>query len=168
MPGANAIGYFAINPITIQAIPLLTAVAKNTPFIGIPVVASIDGRILRRRLKADGTPENIPMYPFEINSRLSELGLLDYSAKVLAESELDDLDPDEVKRLKDTIANNPGGEKMLLELSDDELLKALHFVKTEETGEIRPTVAGILMVGREESIKRLMPTEPILACLLPR
>lgn len=122
------------------------------------VVASIDGRILRRRLKADGTPENIPMYPFEINSRLSELGLLDYSAKVLAESELDDLDPDEVKRLKDTIANNPGGEKMLLELSDDELLKALHFVKTEETGEIRPTVAGILMVGREESIKRLMPT----------
>lgn len=46
MPGANAIGYFAINPITIQAIPLLTAVAKNTPFIGIPVVASIDGLTL--------------------------------------------------------------------------------------------------------------------------
>ena len=34
------------------------------------IVASADGKILRRRLKLDGTPENVPMYSFEINTRL--------------------------------------------------------------------------------------------------
>ena len=34
------------------------------------IVATADGKILRRRLKLDGTPENIPMYPYEINTRL--------------------------------------------------------------------------------------------------
>ena len=32
-------------------------------------------------MKADGTPENVPMYPYEINTRLSELSLLDFSAQ---------------------------------------------------------------------------------------
>ena len=45
------------------------------------IVASSVGKIQRRRLKADGTPENVPMYPFEINTRLSELSLLDFSAQ---------------------------------------------------------------------------------------
>ena len=42
------------------------------------IVASSAGKIQRRRLKADGTPENVPMYPHEINSRLSALSLLDF------------------------------------------------------------------------------------------
>ena len=36
------------------------------------IIASSVGKIQRRRIKADGTPENVPMYPFEINTRLSE------------------------------------------------------------------------------------------------
>ena len=42
------------------------------------IVASSAGKIQRRRLKPDGSPENIPMYPYEISTRLSELSMLDF------------------------------------------------------------------------------------------
>ena len=54
------------------------------------IVATRSGKILRRRLKIDGTPENIPMYPTEVATRLSDLRLLDYSAMVILEASLDD------------------------------------------------------------------------------
>ena len=48
----------------------------------------------------DGTPESVPMYPYEIASRLSDLGRLDYSAQPVMESTRDDLDPLERDRLR--------------------------------------------------------------------
>ena len=56
------------------------------------IVASSSGKILRRRIKADGTPENVPLYPHEIHSRLSDLRLLDFSAQCVPDSEYSDLD----------------------------------------------------------------------------
>ena len=50
---------------------------------------------IKGRLKLDGTPENVPLYPFEILGRLSELNLLDYSAQIIEEASVDDLDPNE-------------------------------------------------------------------------
>ena len=41
------------------------------------IVATRSGKILRRRMKIDNTPENVPMYPTEIATRLSDLRLLD-------------------------------------------------------------------------------------------
>ena len=57
------------------------------------IVAIVSGKILRRRLKADGQPENTPMYPSEIATRLSDLRLLDYSTLPLPEASTDDFDP---------------------------------------------------------------------------
>ena len=37
------------------------------------IIATTSGKLLKRRLKIDGSPENVPMYPYEINTRLSEL-----------------------------------------------------------------------------------------------
>lgn len=51
----------------------------------------------------DGTPENIPMYPYEISSRLSDLSLLDYSTQPVPESEYSDLDGVERQRLRNII-----------------------------------------------------------------
>ena len=48
-------------------------------------------------------------------------------------------------------------DKALLELSDDELLKALSFTR-EQNGVIYPTVAGLLMVGRVSGLRRFVPT----------
>ena len=59
------------------------------------VVSTSSGKILRRRLNINGEPEVIPMYSYEIPSRLSELGLLDFSAQPLAGALLEDLDPNQ-------------------------------------------------------------------------
>ena len=121
------------------------------------VVSTSSGKILRRRLKLDGSPEVIPMYSYEIPSRLSELGLLDFSAQPLAGAVLDDLDPNQRIRLRRIIQNRQGGEKTLLMLSDDELDIALRLV-TEVAGKYVPTMTGMLLIGKEERIAELMPT----------
>lgn len=120
------------------------------------IVASSDGKIVRRRLKLDGTPENIPMYPYEINTRLSELSLLDFSAQPLLDATVDDLDPNERVRLRSIIKMRKG-DAALLELSDEELDKSLRIVK-EENGILYPTITGMLLIGKEDRLKELMPT----------
>lgn len=139
---------------------IITENSINVLKIEIPmsktIVATSDGKILRRRLKLDGTPENIPMYPYEINTRLSELSLLDYSAQILLDATIDDLDPNERVRLRNIIKMRKG-DKSLLDLTDDELDKALRIVK-EENGKLYPTVTGMLLIGKEEKIQEMMPT----------
>ena len=139
---------------------IITEEDKDVLKIEIPmsktIIASSEGKILRRRLKIDGTPENVPMYPFEINVRLSELSLLDFSAQIMDNATVDDLDPNERQRLRNIIKMRKG-DKSLLELSDDELDKALRLVK-EENGKIYPTVTGLLLIGKEDRICDLMPT----------
>ncbi|MBQ8562732.1 MAG: putative DNA binding domain-containing protein [Firmicutes bacterium] len=121
------------------------------------IVATSGGKILRRRLNSEGKPENVPMYPYEMPSRLSELSLLDYSAQSLSGATLDDLDPNERVRLRKIIQNRQGGEKNLLQLTDEEMDRALRLV-TEQDGQYVPTVTGMLLIGKEERLKKLMPT----------
>ncbi len=120
------------------------------------IISTAEGKMLRRRLKQDGTPENTPIYPFEINSRLAELNLLDFSAQILAGASTDDFDPNERLRLRDIIKLRKGDDS-LLDLTDEELDKALRFVK-EENGSLYPTITGMLLIGKEVKIKELMPT----------
>jgi ATP-dependent DNA helicase RecG len=120
------------------------------------VVASSDGKIQRRRLKPNGEPENVPMYPYEITSRLSSLSLLDYSAQAMPDATYQDLDPVERERLRNII-RSCRGEAALLELSNEELDKALQLV-TVQDGTVVPTVCGMLLIGRKESLKCHMPT----------
>lgn len=121
------------------------------------VVATSEGKILRRKLKVDGAPENIPMFPYEITTRLSDLSLLDFSAQPLASATMEDLDPNQMVRVKQTIQNNPDGDKNLLELPDEEIELALHFIVRNGEKYI-PTITGMLMIGKEQSIQKLMPT----------
>ena len=120
------------------------------------IVATSDGKIQKRRLKPNGSPENVPMYPYEIPSRLSALNLLDYSAQILEGASLEDFDTNERERLRSIIKYRKG-DKALLELSDEELDKALQLVK-EEAGVLRPTVTGVLLLGKEDRIAELIPT----------
>ena len=120
------------------------------------IVASSNGKIQRRRLKADGTPENIPMYPYEIATRLSDLSLLDFSAQPVLGAQYSDLDPIERERLRKIILSY-NGEKYLLELTDEELDKALQFVVSVED-RLVPTYTGLLLLGKKEKIREYMPT----------
>lgn len=120
------------------------------------IIATSDGKIQRRRLKPDGSPENVPMYPYEIPRRLSSLSQLDYSAQILLGATMDDLDGNERDRLRNIIKYRKG-DKTLLELTDEELDKALQLVK-EEAGVLYPTVTGMLLLGKEDRIAELLPT----------
>ncbi len=150
-----------VPPISVQVEPVYTH-SNNVMVLVIRVpksrsiVASSAGKIQRRRIKPDGTPENVPMYPYEITSRLSELSLLDFSAQPVPGSQYQDLDPLERERLRNIIrAYN--GEKYLLELSDEELDKAMQLVVTAGD-QLVPTYTGMLVLGRKEKLRELIPT----------
>ena len=56
------------------------------------ITSAASGKMLRRQLQANGEPEDRPMYSPEIISRLGELRAVDYSATVIYEATLDDID----------------------------------------------------------------------------
>lgn len=120
------------------------------------IVSTMSGKVLHRRLKANEEPENVVMYPAEFATRLSDLRLLDYSAMPLFQSSIDDFDSGEVSRLKQLILIY-NGDKSLLELSDEDLYKALGLVR-EQNGMIYPTIAGILLIGKQQAIDMYVPT----------
>lgn len=120
------------------------------------IVATSTGRIVRRRLKINGEPENVPLYPHEITSRLSDLRLLDFSAQKVPDATYYDLDPVERMRLR-SIISLYHGESNLLELNDEELDKALRFVVAVED-RLVPTYTGLLIIGRKERLPELVPT----------
>ena len=149
-----------VPPVAVRA-EVITEEEKDILKIEIPrsrgVISTASGKILRRRIKFDGLPEVIPMYSYEIPSKLAELGMLDYSAQPLSGAALDDLDSNQRVRLRRIIQNRQGGEKFLLSLLDDELDIALRMV-TKVGDNYVPTVTGMLLLGKEERIAELMPT----------
>lgn len=120
------------------------------------ITASSSGKMQRRRLKADGTPENVPMYPYEIAGRLSDLSLFDYSVQPVPDGDYQDLDPVERERLRQIIRKYRG-EPALLELDNEELDKALQMV-VQVDKKLVPTYTGLLLIGKAERLKALMPT----------
>ena len=130
---------------------LIVTVPKYTA-----IVAASNGKVLRRRIKLDGEPENIPMYPYEMNTRLSSLRMLDYSAQPVPEAVYSDLDPVEREHLRNIIQNYHG-EKNLLDLDDTELDLALRLA-VEQNGAFVPTYCGMLLIGRRERLSTLVPT----------
>ena len=148
---------------TIPPIPVrVEEIEDELPVIKIHVpksrsiVASSVGKMQRRQIKMDGTPENVPMYPYEISTRLSELSLLDYSAQPVPNAVYRDLDPLEREHLR-SILRNYNGEKVLLELEDEALDKALQLV-ANVNGELVPTLTGMLLIGKREKIQEYIPT----------
>ena len=123
---------------------------------GISVISSSDGRVVRRRLRQDGEPEIVPMFPYEYATRLSDLGRMDFSARTIDQASRLDLDPNERERLRNVIRNRDG-DRSLLALSDEELDKALGLVAETPAG-LKPTVAGMLVIGRRESLRKYVPT----------
>ncbi len=120
------------------------------------ITATVSGKTLHRQLKANGEPENVPMYPTAFATRLSDLRLLDYSAMPVFQSSIEDFDPIEVQRLRQLIISY-NGEKNLLDLTDEDLFKALGLVR-EQNNALYPTITGILLIGKVEAIRRHVPT----------
>ncbi len=123
------------------------------------IVSTSDGLLLRRRLMASGKPEAVPFYSHEIMQRQSALGLIDPSAIPLTALTVEDLNPLERQRIREAIRRY-GGDMTLLPLADEELDGALGLVVTVE-GVRRPTVAGLLIMGREDVLRQHIPAHEI-------
>ncbi|HAL73482.1 MAG TPA: AAA family ATPase [Clostridiales bacterium] len=120
------------------------------------IISTTSGKVLRRVLKVDGTPETVPMYPFQYSTRLSDLGRYDLTAEPIGSASLNDLDSYEFQRMR-RIIRTFRGEDSLLDLSDEELAQALRLtVKADDR--LVPTVAGLLILGREDKIIEHLPT----------
>lgn len=123
------------------------------------VVSSTAGGYQRRRLKHDGTPENVPMLPHEIPTRMGQLGLQDASRQPVPGAVLADLDEAERFRLRQFIERN-SGDPSLASLSDEELDGVLGLTSRVD-GVLSPTLAGLLLIGHEASLRRLVPTHEV-------
>jgi ATP-dependent DNA helicase RecG len=86
-------------------------------------------------------------------------GLLDYSALPVLAATSDDFDPLERERLRQCI-ERCGGDQSLISLTDDEMVGALGLVR-REAGRMVPTVAGLLILGRESVLREHLPTHEL-------
>lgn len=143
-------------PVRCEILDLALPILKITVPRRTSITASSSGKIQRRRLKANGEPENVPMYPYEIAGRLSDLSLFDYSAQPVPNGEYRDLDPVERERLR-RIIRDYHGEAALLELDNEGLDKALHLA-VQDSQKLVPTFAGLLMIGQADSLRTLLPS----------
>ena len=123
------------------------------------IVSTSDGLLLRRRLMVSGKPEAVPFYPHEFMQRQSSLGLVDPSATPLSSLSADDLNPLERQRIRESIRRY-GGDTSLLPLADEELDGALGLVTTIDDVQ-RPTLAGLLLMGREKTLRRYAPAHEV-------
>ena len=130
-------------------------------------VATTAGKYLRRRLKHDGTPECVAMLPHERASRANRFGLADASGQAVAGTHLADLDPLERERLRQAVQQY-GGDRVLLELDDEALDGALGFTTRNETDQRVPTLAGLLVIGRETILRERVPTHELAFQVLAR
>lgn len=72
------------------------------------IVSTSDGVLLRRRLMVSGKPEAVPFYPHEFIQRQSGMGLVDPSATPVASLTVDDLNPLERQRMRESIRRYGG------------------------------------------------------------
>ena len=130
-------------------------------------MATSSGAYLRRRLRYDGTPECAPMLPHDLVSRAAHLGQLDLSAQPLAGARLEDLDPLERERLRQSVEKY-GGDRVLLELDDAALDGALGLTARQADGSRVPTLTGMLLLGRETALRERVPTHEFAFQVLAR
>lgn len=164
--GGNLAGVIAARTVPSVSVRLSELTENGHAVIRLEVprstrlVATVKGLLQRRRLKADGTPECVPLLPHEFASRESDLGLLDYSALPVRGASTKDFDPLERARLR-RLAKAQPGDGALLDLSDEDLDGALGLVAGMDGGRV-PTVAGLLLLGTEAALRQHLPTHEVL------
>jgi len=168
LPGMIAARTSPSLPVTVMPLrlPGLTVACITVPKMHSEV-ATTGGVYMRRRLKFDGEPECVAMLPHDRASRAASFGLMDASNQGVAGATIADLDPLERERLRQSVQKY-GGDQVLLELPDDELDGALGFTIRQSDGTRIPTLTGLLLAGRENALRELVPTHEFAFQVLAR
>lgn len=117
--------------------------------------ATSDGRCLKRLGK-----NSKPYYPDEMSNRYASIQSPDFSGQILADSTIEDINVLEIYNLKEKLkVRDP--KSSLSELEDMSFLRDLGLIKEDE-GVDRLTIAGLLFVGKETAINRLLPQAEVI------
>ena len=120
-----------------------------------PTYATTDGRCLRRLGK-----NSKPYYPDEMSNKYSAVQNPDFSGQIIVESTEDDINKLEIYKLKEKLkARDP--ESTLSEMEDMSFLSDLGLIKYD-AGNLKLTIAGLLFVGKEQAIHRLLPQAEVI------
>lgn len=119
------------------------------------IYATNSGKCLKRLGK-----NNKPFYPEEMTSRYSINKNPDFTGMIVEESSEEDIDKLEIYKLKERLkARDP--KSTLVELDDLSFLRDLELLRQDGDG-LKLTVAGLLFVGKEQSIRRLLPQAEVI------
>lgn len=117
--------------------------------------ATTDGRCLRRLGK-----NSKPYYPVEMSNKYSAIQNPDFSGQIIVESTEDDINKLEIYRLKEKLrARDPGST--LSDMDDMAFLRDLGLIKYDGDS-VKLTIAGLLFVGKEQAIHRLLPQADVI------
>ncbi len=114
-----------------------------------------DGRCLKRLGK-----NSKPYYPDEMSNKYTSIQNPDFSGQILADSTVEDINALEIYNLKEKLkVRDP--KSSLSELEDMSFLRDLGLIKEDE-GVDKLTIAGLLFVGKETAINRLLPQAEVI------
>ena len=131
-------------------------------------VSTTEGKFVRRALGGRGEPVCIPMHFAEMQGLMSAKGMQDHSGLVIEGASWEDLDPLELERFRRFVRESRGaGDAALLNLGDAELARALGAVE-DTGGAVSVRVLGLLLFGKEDSIRRFLPTHEVAFQVLLR
>ncbi|MCM1326119.1 MAG: putative DNA binding domain-containing protein [Lachnoclostridium sp.] len=117
--------------------------------------ATSDGRCLKRLGK-----NSKPYYPDEMSNIYATIQSPDFSGQILADSTAEDINALEIYNLKEKLKiRDP--KSSLSELEDMSFLRDLGLVREDE-GVDKLTIAGLLFVGKETAINRLLPQAEVI------
>ena len=114
-----------------------------------------DGRCLKRLGR-----NSKPAYPDELSNVYSSVQNPDFSGRIIGESTLDDVNKLEVYSLKEKLRVRDS-KSTLPDLDDIDFLRDLQLIKYDGDVE-RLTIAGLLFVGKETSIQKLLPQAEVI------
>lgn len=117
--------------------------------------ATTDGKCLKRLEK-----NSKPYYPDEMSNKVLSIQNPDFSSQIVVESSADDINRLEVYNLKEKLRiRDP--KSTLPDLEDVAFMRDLGLIK--EDGNLQKlTIAGLLFVGKETAIKRLLPQAEVI------
>lgn len=114
-----------------------------------------DGRCLKRLGR-----NSKPYYPDEMSNKYTSIQNPDFSGQILADSTVEDINVLEIYNLKEKLKMRD--PKSTLPLLDDmSFLRDLGMIK-EDGGIDKLTIAGLLFIGKESAINRLLPQAEVI------
>lgn len=137
--------------------------SKPVLAIEVPVmrqlVCTSDGRYVRRARMWNG-PTCVPMPVNDMLSLLGDRRLVDHSAEVIPDAKWEDLDHYEFERFRRSVRERKVSDKLLADLDDFGLAKALGVI--DANGETRGVrLAALLLFGQPDVLRSLVPTHEV-------